>query len=285
MSEENVKPDALAVAGASKEDIDAGQSFEGAPKPPADGGNEPPKKEDKKKLEGIEETFNDDDNKEPAKEEPAKEEPKDTGPVKEFVKIGDPAYDAVIDVLKDSGVSAQEANDMFAKAANSGELKDIDWNAIEAKIGSAKTFLVKSGVEAFYNNKQTAINETVRQTHEIFGGEQNWNKVKAWAQAKEAGDGSFKKKVDSIRALLNEGGQRAEIGARELLRLYNTDGGTKGLNATKLVQGTATGNVIGTPLTRADYINELKQAHDRNAKPHEIKAINERRYAGIKAGI
>ena len=68
MSEENVKPDALAVAGASKEDIDAGQSFEGAPKPPADGGNEPPKKEDKKKLEGIEETFNDDDNKEPAKE-------------------------------------------------------------------------------------------------------------------------------------------------------------------------------------------------------------------------
>lgn len=286
MSDENAKPDALAVAGASKEDIDAGQSFEGAPKPPADTGNEPPKKEDKKKLEGIDETFNDDDKKdEPQKKEPEKEEPKNTGTPNEFVKFGDPAADAVIDILKEVGITPKEAEDLFGRAMRSGKLEDIDWAAIEAKAGASKTFLIKSGVETVHNSRLAKVQDTVKQTHEIFGGEKNWDTVKTWAQTKEAGDPVFKKKVDSIRDLLNEGGPRAEIGARELLRLYNTDGGTKGFGATKLVSGTATGNVIGTPLTRADYVAELKLAYDRNAKPHEIEAINARRNAGIKAGI
>lgn len=284
MTEEvkDVKPTALENAGAGKADLDAGQSFDGAPKAPVDTGINKPNIED-----GKDETFEDGKNKDDTvakdavKPDPKKEEPV----LKEYIKLDDPAGQGAIAVLQEAGVSPDEANAFFSKAAQSGKLDDINWDMIEAKIGKAKTFLVRTGVETFYNNKQKIVDNTVKHTHTIFGGEKNWDTVKAWAQGREASDPAFKQKVDSIRALLNEGGDRADIGARELLRLYNSDGGTKGLNATKLVSGDATGNVIGTPLTRADYVKELQTAHDRNAKPHEIEAIRQRRVAGLNANI
>jgi hypothetical protein len=281
----NEKPDPLASQGASKTDLNPGQTFEGAPKPPPEPGNEPPAKKDKPHIQEEPDEDNPPAKKdEPKKEEPAKEDDK-KAPTGQFIKIGDPAADAAIEVLKESGVTPKEAQEFFAKAMQSGNLADIDWSTIEAKLGSAKTYLVKTGVETYYNNQNAAVQATVKQTHDIFGGEQNWNTVKTWAQTKESADPAFKKQVDAIRGLLNEGGNRAEIGARELLRLYNTDGGTKGLAATKLATGTSTGNVVGTPLTRAEYVSELKAAHERGSKPHEIAIIDQRRKAGMAAGI
>lgn len=282
------KPDALAVAGASAKDTDAGQGLEGAPKLPVDPGNEPPAKD------GKDETFVDETPEQKAKKEAdakaakeadeAAEKAKQAEIVKSYATMDDPAAQGAIEVLKEAGVPASEADKFFAKALQTGDLSDIDWNAVEARIGKAKTFLVRSGVETYHGNMQKKVNETVENTYQVFGGKENFEAAKAWAQAKEKTDAKFGAEVDEIRDLLNSGGKKAEAGARELLRLYNTDAGTTSFN-TKLVTGDSTGNVIGKPLSRTDYVTELKKAHDRGAKPNEISALDARRRAGISAGI
>lgn len=140
----NEKPDPLASQGAGKGDLNPGQTFEGAPKPPPEPGNEPPAKKGNPHVqEEPDEDAPPAKKDEPKKEESAKEDDK-KAPTGQFIKIGDPAADAAIEVLKESGVTPQEAQEFFAKAMQSGNLADIDWNTIEAKLGSAKTYLVKT---------------------------------------------------------------------------------------------------------------------------------------------
>lgn len=285
MTNTTTKPDALAAAGASPADLNAGQTFEGAPVAPADTGAKPPKKE------GMDETFAAETPEQKAKaaeqatEDAAKAAEIAEKDAKPYITLDDPAGQGAIDVLKESGVPPAEAEAFFAKAMASGDLTDIDWTAVEARIGKGKTFLVKTGVEAYYNNIKTEVDATVSRTYEIFGGAENWTTVKAWANAREATDPKFAKQIDSIRELLNANGAKAEIGARELLRLYNTDGGTKGLGTTKLVVGDATGSVIGAPLTRAEYLKEMHKANDNGAPASVVQALGARRRAGLAAGI
>lgn len=281
-TKEEVKPDALAQQGASKTDIDASQSFEGAPKAPVDTGLTKP---DIK--EGKDETFSAGDEKAKKPDEKPADPPKqeDKSNERQYATYDDAGAQGAIDVLKEAGVSATEADGFFAKAIEAGDMSIIDWKAIEDRVGPAKKFLIKSGVESYYNTQKALVEQTVAATHTIFGGEQNFAKVREWAQNKEKTDPAFKTNVDAVRELLNEGGKRAEIGARDLLRMYNADKNTTGLHTQKLVTGDATGTVIGTPLTRAEYVAELHKANDRGAKPAEIALIRMRRTAGMQAGI
>jgi hypothetical protein len=281
VANEEKKPDALAAAGASVKDIDEGQSTAGAPKAPAELSNEPPSKE------GLNEKF--DTSKEPAKEpakEPVKEPVKEpTGPLKEYVTLDDPAGQGAIEVLKEAGLDPNEAEKYFAEAVKNSDIALVDWAGIESKIGKAKTFLVKSGVETYYNNLQAKTYSTIKTTHTIMGGESNWIKVRDWAKSVEKTDTAFAAKVDDIRDLLNEGGSKAEAGARELLRLYNSAPNTNGLNTDKLVVGESTGTVIGSPLTRTQYVAELKKAHEDGGNRNIIAALDARRKAGMAQGI
>jgi hypothetical protein len=288
---------ALAAQGATTDNLDAGAAgTAGAPAAPAAPSNEPPaKKEGRDEEHGSPEPAAKPD---PAAEAAAKEaadkaaadkartEKEAAGPLKSYSAFPEsPAAQAAVNLLKEAGVGPNEANDFFAKAIKSGDLNDIDVAGLEARLGKDKATLVMTGVTAHYTKLADASAATVKQTHEIFGGEQNWDTVKTWAQTAEKADPALKTQIDDIRGLLNEGGARASAGARELLRLYNASPETKGLGTKKLVVGDGNGHVIGGPLSRADYINELKAAHGRNAKPVEIAAIDARRRAGKAAGI
>lgn len=287
---------ALATQGATPANLDAGASGNaGAPKAPEAPANEPPPVV-KEKKEGIDETNTVvvDPAKAAADEAAAKaatakaeaEAKEAAGPITSYADFPEsPAATAAIDLLKEAGVGPNEANSFFAKAIESGDLKDVDVKGLEAKLGKAKATLVMAGVSAHYEGLAQKSAATVKQTHDIFGGEANWNTVREWAQAAEKADPALKARINDVRGLLDEGGVRAEAGARELLRLYNAAPQTKGLGTTKLTVGDTTGNVIGTALSRADYIKELTAAHGRGAKREEIQAIDARRRAGMKAGI
>lgn len=287
---------AIAAQGATPANLDDGAAgTKGAPKQPEALSNDPPPAT-KEKKEGLDEenTVVVDPVKAAADEAAAKaaadkkaaEDKEAAGPLKSYADFPEsPAATAAIDLLKEAGVGPNEANSFFAKAIESGDLKDVDVAGLEAKLGKAKATLVMAGVTAHYEGLAQKSAATVKQTHDIFGGEANWNTVRTWAQTAEKADPAFKSRIDDIRGLLNEGGVRAEAGARELLRLYNAAPQTKGLGNTKLVVGDATGSVIGTALSRADYVKELTAAHERGAKPQEIQALDARRRAGMKAGI
>lgn len=293
---------ALASQGATAENLDDGaKGAAGAPAAPVDNGNTPPPAPKKDKPEGMDEQHGEVTPKpeqtaeekaaaekaaKEAADKKAAEEKEAAGPLKEYVDFSDsPAAAAAVDLLKEAGVGPNEANAYFEKALKSGDLKDVDVAGLEAKLGKAKATLVMAGVTAHYNalaDKQAA---SVKAVHEVFGGEKNWTAVRDWAHAAEKADTKVKTQIDAIRGMIDEGGFRAEAGARELLRMYNAAPNQKGLGTHKLAVGDGTGSVVGTVLNRADYLTELKAAHARNASPAEIKNIDARRRAGKAAGI
>lgn len=289
---------ALANQGATADNLNDGQTLEGAPKAPAAPSNEPPKKV--AKPEGINEengvvadpakTAADKAAKEASDKvaaDKAVEDKKEAdGPLKAYTDFTDsPAASAAVNLLKEAGIGPNAANEFFAKAIASGDLKDIDVKGLEAKLGKDKTTLVIAGVTAHYSQQTAKSQATVQAVHEIFGGAQNWGVVRDWAQAAEKADPSLKASLNDIRAMFDEGGTRAALAGRELLRMYNAAPQTKGLGTNKLAVGDATGNVVGTHLSRADYVTELKAAHAKGASRVEIQALDARRKAGKAAGI
>lgn len=295
---------ALAAQGATSENLDNGAitSGDGIPKAPPAPSNEPPPPAPKKdKPEGMDEEHGTEP---PKKEQTAEEkaaaekaekeaadkkaaaEKEAAGPLKDYVDFLDsPAAAAAVNLLKEAGIGPNEANGFFDKALKSGDLKDVDVAGLEAKLGKDKATLVMAGVTAHYNGLAAKQAASVKAVHEVFNGEKNWNVVRDWAHAVEKADPKVKTQIDAIRGMIDEGGFRAEAGARELLRMYNAAPNVKGLGTTKLAVGDSTGAVIGTHLTRADYITELKAAHERGASRSEIQAIDARRRAGKAAGI
>jgi hypothetical protein len=278
--------------GASNGDLDDSAKGNGNPAP-AETGKEKPKHKgiDLDAEDGLQDTGEDPTKIEAEKkdavaaEEKVETDPKPKTTGKEYATYDDPAAQGAIDVLKESGVSAEDAEKFFAPFFKSGELKDINWSELEAKIGKGKAWLVKTGVETAHANEVTKRDATVTQTLEIFGGQENWNTVKTWAQTKETTDPAFKKQVDDIRDLLNLGGAKASAGARELLRLFNSDTGTKGNGAKSLVTGTTTGAVVGKPLTRAEYYTAMEKAENSGASEAVKQELRDRRHAGMVAGI
>ncbi|KRR22164.1 hypothetical protein [Bradyrhizobium retamae] len=291
-TEPTVAEKALAAQGATVENLDEGAlDNKGAPKAPAAPANAPPEKkgDDEENSVVIVDPAKAAEEKaaaEKAAAEKAAADKEAAGPLKDYTSFPEsPAANAAIELLKEAGVGPNAANEFFAKALKSGDLNDVDVAGLEAKLGKAKATLVMAGVTAHYEGLAAKVTETVTQVHGIFGGKENWDTVKTWAQKTEKADPAFKAKVDEIRSMLNEGGIRADLGAKELLRLYNSAPDQKGLGTNKLAVGDSTGTVIGTALSRAQYLAELKTAHARNAKPAEIKALDARRLAGKKAGI
>lgn len=283
---EDGTPKPLDAQGVQPKDLNDGQTTNGAPKPPPAPSNAPPpKKEDDGKDEVHGEGTKPDTKKPEEKKAEDKDKPTDDSWKQEYIKMDDPVANSVIDLLKESNVSVVEANAIFEGALKSGDIKDINWDVLRARLGDAKFTLAKAGIETYYNGKHKANMESVAAAHEVMGGPENWQTVAAWVRATEKADPSRKAEFDEIRKGLDAGGRLAKYAAQDLRKLYEGDKNNNGLGTSKIVQGTSTAPTGVAPLSRADYLKEMKAANDRNAKPAEIAALRARRQAGMQAGI
>lgn len=266
--------DALSNVGATEEHLDQGQSTSGAPKAPDVPNAPPPSKEEPAKA------------KEPSKkDEPPVEKPKEDEPVvAQWHEWEDPSAQAAVELLKEQGVSPAEADAIFAKAIDSGDLRDIDVKALEAKVGKTKALLIMNGVRDYHTRHYVQVEQTVAEIKGMFGGDAGWESVKTWAQAKEKKDPSFKKELDSIRVDLDKGGRAAKAAAKDLLNLYNAAPNTKGLANGNLVKGDGGTPSDVSPLTRAEYVELISKAHAQGNMAL-VSQLNARRQAGMKKGI
>lgn len=205
--------------------------------------------------------------------------------VNQYVKLDNPSADAAIDLLREAGVTPLEANGIFEEAMKTRDISKVKWDVLEAKIGKTKTLLVKAGVIEFDNEVVSKVRENVKAVHDVMGGEDNWKKVTAWAQAKEKVDPAFKKQLNEYRKAIEVGGYVTQQTANALKVAFNADPKNNGLGVAAIVNGDTVAETGGAPLTRADYVTELKKAHDRNASPAEIKALDARRVLGRQRGI
>lgn len=216
----------------------------------------------------------------------AKEAEEDEPPVVvEYQTWEDPSANAAVELLKEAGVSAAEAGSIFNKAIESGSLTDINVKELEAKVGKTKALLIMNGVTDYHRRTTEQNTKTVSVVKDVFGGDAGWQTVKEWAQAKELVDDKFKKELDEIRDDFGKGGRAAKAAAKDLLALYNGSSNTKGLGNGGLVKGDTKPAAYGEPLTRADYLTELKKLHANGAPHTEIVRLDARRMAGKKQGI
>ena len=283
--------------GAGEEHLDDGQGVNGAPKPPAVSNKPPEKVEDTPldKPEGMDEELGDTEDKsdKSSKEKVADKveddkqpEKKETAPLTEYVTLEDPSGQAAINLLKEAGVDPNEANSIFAKAIQSGDMADIDRAKLEKLVGKDKAVLILAGAQDYYTRAQEHRDADIKAVYDVGGGEQNWNPLREWAQASEKADSASKRRIDQVRDMLSKGGLYAEAGARELVRMHKADPSTKGLSAStnNLVSGDSIPDA-GKPMSRSDYVEALHKAHRDGASAATIGALDARRLAGKKAGI
>jgi len=270
---------------AKPEDLNPGQTGEG-PKAPADAGNQPPEEKasegqeaEEKASEGQEAPNDGEQGKdtEEAKDEPEKATEGD------WLRTGDEVADTAIDLMKDAGVTAQDAEGIFGKAMQSGKMEDIDLAALEAKVGKAKANLVLAGIRDWHTRVAAKNLATVQSVHEVVGGEEAWASLREWAQKREAADTGFASEMEEYRALFEQGGKAAKFAAQELVNLYSADPNTKGLN-NSIVRGDGKPAAQGGPLNRADYLRLVTEAENKGDRA-EVARLSARRDAGRRAGL
>lgn len=205
---------------------------------------------------------------------------------KEFIDAGSEAGNATITLLKAAGVSPVEANSIFEKALASGDLKDVNWAVLEARLTPEQYVLAKAGIEKHYEGHYQVQKATQDYGYKVVGGEANWLKVKEWANAKEKVDPAFAAEVDGVRKAIGIGGYAAQIAIDALAAKYNADPKNTTITPEKMERGQSLPNnaVSGEPLTRRQFYEARAKLGDRATK-EQTDALWARRQAGAAKGI
>lgn len=288
---------ALAKTGATPKDVDAGQTTQGAPKPPASGENNKPEPTEAEKAAQLAAAAAEEnaDNEEHSSGEAdkSKAETEAENWRDEYLQFDDPSANAVVSLLKEAKVPVVTANAIFAEAIKLGDISKVDWKSLESLLGADKTLLAKNGVEQYWNGALAESRAIVTDTYTQLGdgdaavGEQNWKTLKDWAQAAEKNDttGNFKAKLNSYRKMIDLGGESRRLAVEQLKAAYDADPKTKGFGTGKITAGERTPASSGEPLSRAEYVRLLHDAQANRLAPHLVKQLHDRRRAGKAAGI
>lgn len=186
---------------------------------------------------------------------------------------------AAIQLMKDAGMKKGDANKVFGKAFETGDLKDINRAALVEKVGEQKAALILAGVLEYNNSTGTARMAAAKSVMEVMGGQENWKTVRTWARALEASDPEWAAELNEYRSMIDLGGRSAKYAAEQIRKRYESDPKNSSLSRT-IVQGDGTVARIENPITsRAEYVEALKKAHAKGDM-NEVRQINARRAAG-----
>lgn len=282
-----------AVHGANPEDLSGRNDQIGNPAPKAPSATKPQTEAERLAAQGLADDAEDvtvsakptvGDKGANVEEEDEADEPQWNG---QYLKFEDEAADSVVDMLQEAGVGAKESNLIFKEAIEADDLSKVKWDVLEERLGASKAKLAKMAITDYYNRVYSRNVATTKAVHEEVGGEGNWKKIAKWARALEARDPNKKGELDEIRAGINAGGKLALYATRDLKALYEADPKNGGLGKGKVQRGTAApaADAVGSPLSRNQYLSEVKAAHKARAKPEILRQLAARREAGRKQGI
>lgn len=196
-----------------------------------------------------------------------------------IAKIGDPSADAAVNLMNASGMTNVDANRVFGKAFETGKLDDIDAEYLKTKVGVEKAALILAAVKEYNSRVGESRQTAIKAVYEVSGGQENWNKIRAWAKSEEAKSDEFRVELDEYRKMLDMGGRAAKAAAEALRKAYESNPANPGLNNT-LVHGDGGKPQGGAPITnRAEYLKLVKAAHQKGDLA-EVARIDARRAAG-----
>lgn len=195
----------------------------------------------------------------PVVPEPAPEPAPAPEPGNEIVKIDhdDVNVQAVQSLLADHKVTEKQAADIFGKAVQSGDLKDIDVAKLKEVLGSdAKVNLALAGLRNFYETVGKTRAETLNKVYAAFGGGAGWKAAQAYFQSKQ-GDAT----VEALKGMLDAGGIQAELAIERMVAMYVADPNTSTGNLTVPPKvGQADVQSVQKFANRVEMVNAMKAA-------------------------
>lgn len=266
---------------------ETGNRGDGAPKAPEVNNAPPPKEQtaEEKASEAAKTAEAQEAEKKAAEDKAEEDAEKETAEVEvlqEYPDYGDANANAVVSMLQEAKVTAVEAHELFKDAIATGDFTKINMATLTEKLGKGKADLVLLGVQTYYNTTTAAVKDTVTAVHTEVGGEANYGKIQAWARAKAAKDTGFATQVEGLNAMFDLNKTAALMAARELRALYEKDSGNSSLT-TKQVHGDSAATTANSGegyISRGDYLEQLKKAHEKN-DTHEINRLRSQRQSSI----
>lgn len=223
---------------------------------------------------------------EPPKEDEEEEDtPGDNSWKEEWLTVGNVHADAAIGLMKKAGMTPVEGNAVFDAALKSGNLEDVNWEVLEARLGKDAATLVRTGVENYYNTEYKAQLAVQQYAYGLVGGEKEWTKVQKWAAKLESTDQSFAAELSEWRQALSVGGFAAKAAVDAIKSKYESAPGNSSTNR-HMERGSATPkDTNATAWTRAQYYEAMEKAGGDRAPEHLKAEYRRNREAGRAKGI
>jgi len=218
-------------------------------------------------------------------DEPADEEtPEETGDDFDYTEYNDPARRQIVEVLREANIPVEEAHELFAAALESQDITKIDQAAIREKLGD-KADLVLLLANTYYEGAFKEMKALENTAFETAGGEETFNAMRDWANAKEKTDPAFAKDLAEIRGLIaTETARGVKAGVQALTELYAADPDTT-IPADLTVGDKASSGDASNPLSRADYTALVEKAIKEGNYDSVVAGLKKRRQAGMKQGL
>ena len=256
-----------------------------------DGGNPKPKEPLAKppvddKTEDKPDDKKEDDKSKEAENKEQSEEKEDDKPLDTDVwgDTGSETGNAVLQLLQNSGVPIGEAKELLFDAVVEGKPENIDKAKLEEKVGKVKAHLILTGVKAFVKDTAEKAQGIVKTIHETVGGESNWKQIASWAK-----DNVDKEQLADLSELIDQGGVKAKLAAKELKELYEAADGNSSLDTKEVTpKGGTPKDTPFRPLSASQYAEELERLHNaHNGNPPEQlrRALLQARNKGKQQGL
>lgn len=193
--------------------------------------------------------------------------------------------DAVLSLLQNSGVTTEDAKALMFDAIQSGDVTKIDVSALEAKVGKTKATIILTGASNFVKEQRDNANAIVSTMHTEVGGEANWKTIAEWAK-----EGVPEEDLNVLREMINAGGMKAKLAAREMKGLYEAHDGNSTLDKTEVIPkgGNPPQQKASVPLTAVQYaaqLEKLNREHRGNIPEPARRALLDARQKGKAQGI
>lgn len=169
----------------------------------------------------------------------------------------DPRVQGVESMLAEKGLSTTQVHEIFAKAFETQDVKDVDQAKLKEYLGDAGAKLAMQNLEAFSADVARAAKTLYDTAVNLVGGEAAYKQFSDWV-ATSTSDAE----VQELRAAVANGGKVAYLALNELNNMWRTK--SQHAVGTGALLTPDSGNAAPSvqPFSnRREYVNAMKEAH------------------------
>ena len=168
----------------------------------------------------------------------------------------DPRVQGVESMLAEKGLSTAQVQEIFAKAFETQDVKDVDMQKLKEHLGEAGAKLAMQNLEAFSADVARAAKTLYDTAVNLTGGEEGYKQFSQWVQASADAD------VQQLCDAVAQGGRVAYLALDELNKQWRTQ--SQHAVGTGALLTPDSGNAAPSvqPFSnRREYVNAMKEAH------------------------